>query len=334
MASNPAVSVIIPMYNAENFIGECLDSILAQTLKNYEIILVDDCSTDSSRSVAESYLQKFDDRLKIYSNEKNLGAGASRNNGLLKASGEYVFFMDSDDLLFITGLKKMYSLAKEYNVDVVNCTKVYRMSADGTETELNDINDKIDKVVIEEDIAQRAEVFLKNKFAPSVWLRLSRREFLLDNHISFLEDLEVGEDLVWTYGLFCAKKFLYLPQAYYFKRKYSSTWKERYYNQNLNVRYRTLVSGLTWIDEIFGNVEFFQQNPQLRHKVLDHFTRKVYKDIFKHSLKMQQAEIYESVKQDLGQNFGEHDVLIPALLTLVNTNQKKIDSLKKKINSK
>lgn len=83
MTNAPAVSVIIPMYNAENFIAEGLESILAQTLQDFEVIVVDDCSTDNSRAVVESYLEKFDGRLKIFSTEKNSGNGAlPRNKGM------------------------------------------------------------------------------------------------------------------------------------------------------------------------------------------------------------------------------------------------------------
>ena len=86
--SSPAVSVIIPMYNAENYIGECLDSLLGQTFQNFELIVVDDCSTDSSCEIVESYIPKFDGRLKLYHTEKNTGSGLiARNIGLDYASG-------------------------------------------------------------------------------------------------------------------------------------------------------------------------------------------------------------------------------------------------------
>lgn len=88
------------MYNAEKYIAECLESVLTQTLQDFEVILVNDCSTDNSRPIAESYLEKFDGRLKIYDNEKNSRAAATRNKGLRLAGGEYVFFFDADDMIF------------------------------------------------------------------------------------------------------------------------------------------------------------------------------------------------------------------------------------------
>ena len=86
------VSVIIPMFNEEKYIGECLESILAQTFKDFELIVVNDCSTDSSVEVVESYAEKFGGRLKLFSTEKNSGSGAvPRNKGLNFSCGEYIF---------------------------------------------------------------------------------------------------------------------------------------------------------------------------------------------------------------------------------------------------
>ena len=120
---NCAISIVVPMYNVEKYIGECLESILAQTFQDFEVIVVDDCSTDKSVEIAESYTKKFGDRLKIYINEQNSGASATRNKGLWLSRGEYVFFMDSDDLILPDGLEKTYKIAKYFDVDVVNITR-------------------------------------------------------------------------------------------------------------------------------------------------------------------------------------------------------------------
>ena len=119
-----AISVIIPLYNAEKYIGECLDSLLNQTFKSFEVILVDDCSTDNSVKIVESYAPKFAGRLKLAKMGKNTGSGSlPRNKGLLLSRGEYIFNMDNDDLLTETALEEMYTLAKKYNVDFVYCER-------------------------------------------------------------------------------------------------------------------------------------------------------------------------------------------------------------------
>lgn len=335
MTDFPAVSVIIPMYNAEKYIADCLDSILAQTLQNLEVILVNDCSTDNSRAIVEGYVEEFGGRLKIFDNEKNLGVSASRNNGLRRATGEYVFFMDADDKIIPDAFEVMYICAKKKDFEVVSCTKFFRMSADCYKVAVVDTNLTLGKVVIDEDISQRVKNLLKNKLNWNVWLRLLRRDFLLENEIFFTEDVEYAENQIWTHALmFCAKKILYLPRAYYFyryKSENSITWKERDDLQIINIRLRAVINGLKWIDYVMEKVEFFQNNPKLRHKVLDHFTRRFYIGLFKHSLNHLKSEIYGSIQQEFGKDFGEYEVLIPTLCTLINTNQKKIENLKKKL---
>lgn len=94
----PKVSVIIPVYNCEQYIAKCLDSVINQTLADIEIICVEDCSTDDTRSLLEKYIN-IDERIKISYNDKNMGQAFSRNQGLRKAQGEYIQFLDADDYL-------------------------------------------------------------------------------------------------------------------------------------------------------------------------------------------------------------------------------------------
>ena len=98
---NPAISVIIPMYNAEEYVGECLDSLLAQTFQDFEVIVVDDCSADKCFELVEGYSPKFKGRLRLEKTEKNSGGGGyvPRNIGMSLARGEYVYFMDADDYI-------------------------------------------------------------------------------------------------------------------------------------------------------------------------------------------------------------------------------------------
>ena len=88
---------------------------------------------------------------------------------------------------------------------------------------------------------------------------------------------------------------------------------------------------MKWIDDVMGKLEFFNQNPELRHSVLEKFSKRYFRRLFKLSPNVTQSSIYESIKQEFGNDFGENDVLIPALCTFVNTQQKKIDSLKKQL---
>ena len=117
MKKNVKISVIIPVYNAEAYIEQCLESVMNQTLKDIEIICVDDGSTDNSISILKEY-EKKDARISVLY-QKNQFAGVARNNGLSIAKGEYVAFLDSDDYFELDGLEKLYNIATENNLDFV-----------------------------------------------------------------------------------------------------------------------------------------------------------------------------------------------------------------------
>src|SRR5574344_101664 len=113
------VSVIIPVYNSEKYLSRCLDSIIAQTLNEIEIICVDNGSIDNSAELIKSYIAR-DSRIKLISTE-NHGPGAARNIGIKEATGEYLGFVDSDDWVDKDYYEKLYSVAKKYDVEISCC---------------------------------------------------------------------------------------------------------------------------------------------------------------------------------------------------------------------
>jgi len=117
------VSVIVPVYNVEKFIDKCLNSLVNQTLKEIEIIVVNDGSPDNSQKVIDEYVKKYPDKIKSFIKE-NGGQGSARNMGIEKAVGEYISFVDSDDWLDLDTLEKMYFLAKKDKSDIVICDMV------------------------------------------------------------------------------------------------------------------------------------------------------------------------------------------------------------------
>ena len=116
---NVKVSVIVPVFNTEKYLKKCVDSILNQSLKNIEIIFIDDGSNDNSLGILEEYA-KIDKRIKIIS-KLNEGQGVARNIGIKSAIGEYIAFVDSDDFIQINMLEKLYSYSKNKNLDICMC---------------------------------------------------------------------------------------------------------------------------------------------------------------------------------------------------------------------
>ena len=111
------VSVVIPLYNAKKFIRACVDSVLNQTLKNVEVVIVDDCSTDDSLAYCRE-LYGNNDRVRIFQQPKNGGPGAARNRGVQEAEGEYIAFLDSDDEMMPFNLERIFTVAKQYDAAV------------------------------------------------------------------------------------------------------------------------------------------------------------------------------------------------------------------------
>ena len=116
---SPKISVIIPVYNTEKYLRQCLDTVVAQTLKDIEIILVDDGSTDDSLLICREYARK-DDRIHVY-HQENQGAGPARNYGIKVAKGQYFSFLDADDLFKLDMLERLYDKCSVTDSDICIC---------------------------------------------------------------------------------------------------------------------------------------------------------------------------------------------------------------------
>jgi glycosyltransferase involved in cell wall biosynthesis len=188
----PKVSVIIPAYNAEKTLAACLGNLVHQTLPDIEIILVNDCSTDNTLSIMMDCEAQFPDKVILVNSDKNRGAGGARNVGLCYASGEYVGFVDSDDIVVPQMYEKLYSKAVEGDYDIVDCG-YYNEAADNaivhTSDELSGIlNDY-----------KRSELIASGGY---FWSRLFKKSFWDTLNISFRENciLEDCETLMLTFA--------------------------------------------------------------------------------------------------------------------------------------
>lgn len=220
MKNNIAVSIIVPVYNAERDLEKCLDSVVNQTLQNVEIILVDDGSTDGSSEICKSYAEK-DERI-IYFYKENEGLAAARQDGMERSNGEYVGFVDSDDWLELNMYERMYSVAKEENADVVFCNAFFDECK----------KDKIylepgvyDRERIEKEILLRSLAGLTPMGANSVirWsncLRLYKRSFIEGNGIAFGRGFRRSQDLQLTFETaLCAQKYVSLNDEYLYHNR-------------------------------------------------------------------------------------------------------------------
>lgn len=186
------ISVIIPVFNTAQYLDRCLDSVLGQTLRDIEVICVDDSSTDASPTILAARAQ-LDNRLKVIRQDENAGPSAARNSALEAATGRYVSFLDSDDWIEPDFLSEMLCRAAVTGRDViVNCN--YVKEYDGSKKK--EYSTRFGFLEDEPRAYNTATVLLM--FPPVLWARIYRRSYLLDNNIRFPDLRGGGEDNYFT----------------------------------------------------------------------------------------------------------------------------------------
>lgn len=185
MESN-LISIVIPIFNAQKYLKECIDSVLSQTYKNIEIILVNDGSTDCSGKICDSYAEK-DTRIKVIHNE-NQGVSVSRNIGIKEAKGLYITFIDADDFVSEQYIEILYKLIKNDNAEIsmIGNDEQY-------EGKIIKTNRKIRKILNSEEIIK---MMLEEKYLSAVcWGKMYKKVLFEDQSLKFDKDMKIGEDL-------------------------------------------------------------------------------------------------------------------------------------------
>ena len=210
------ISIIIPVYNTEQYLVECIESIIKQNYDDYEIILVNDGSKDNSGLICDSYAKQYKNIKVIHKN--NGGLSDARNEGLKLAKGEYVLFIDSDDYIYPNSLKKISKILNESNeVDLVFLEALKFYPNGKIETLNNGLKRENISLKSHEEVLQ----FLcsLSKFPASAWSKIVKRELIIKNNLYFEKDL-ISEDVDWTLNLLIyAEKFDYCGDNYYCYRQ-------------------------------------------------------------------------------------------------------------------
>ena len=208
MFSKPKISIIIPVYNVEKYLCECLDSILNQTFQDFEIICVDDGSTDRSLDILQEYKRK-DDRFVIIQ-QNHFGAGFARNSGIRIAYGKYIQFLDADDYFESTMLEELYNHAEKYGADLTVCSS-RKVDNEGNIVESGNPNSPInlDKTPLEKPF--NWQDFKDDFFSlinVAIWNKLYSRDLILKNNLKF-QNLTSCNDVAFGYiSQICAEKIV------------------------------------------------------------------------------------------------------------------------------
>ena len=203
------ISFLIPVYNLEQYLPDCLESILSHSFSGCEIILVDDGSTDKSPEICDKYASDYGN-VSVF-HIKNSGVSAARNVALKYAKGEYVFFFDGDDYLVNDNISKLYETAKENNLDILHNT--YYCTAND---EVSKLSFTENKLYAHEDMLPQINVANMNRILIFAWRNLYKKSFLTENGILFSEELRIAADPVFNMNCFVkCKRFMAVNMPVY-----------------------------------------------------------------------------------------------------------------------
>ena len=277
----PAVSVIIPMYNSARYIGSCIQSVLGQTFGEFEIICVDDCSTDDTVRIVAEMAQR-DGRIRLVRHAKNSGAASEpRNTGLRMSRGKYIGFLDSDDMYTPTALAELVSVAEQWRADVVHTEQVLfpeNQTIDVTpQTRFTTFSKETggfskEPVLETDNLAERVQMFYKGRFFGWVHNKLYRRDYLMEKNIHFSK-LLTSEDIVFYFQVLCtAPRIVRVPNIFYIYRHNpnSITRKMVSIEESLHALTHLMVEGSKVLDDFMNGIEFFVKNPNYRQLPIDY----------------------------------------------------------------
>ena len=252
------MSIIIPVYNAEKFLRNCIKSVVSQSFKDWEAILVNDGSKDGSRAICEEYVEK-DKRIKVI-NKPNGGPSSARNIGIHEAQGEYVFFLDADDTITPDCIESLYGLAKQHDADYVQGKYQSSCLHEGWKVQkVQEVQDAslVQKRELPSALSDRREIkrllLNHNKIQFTPHNRLVRRQMIIDNGLFFNEQIKVREDFLWmTFVAKYVKRFASCDKPTY-NRGYNEESLTNHINKEREIAgYRVL------IEQMVANYDRFQ----------------------------------------------------------------------------
>lgn len=230
------VSVVMPVYNAEKYLRRSIESILNQTLKEIELILVNDGSKDKSIDICREY-ENRDSRIKVI-DKKNEGACIARNTGISIAKGEYLQLVDADDYCELTMLEEQYDLAKATNAEVVMCGLKYDISLKNGEVLYEESHYKNAVLTGRQEIKEVIVDILNNTLFNYTHNKLYKLSFLKEHHLKFTEWLPIDQDTNFNIDVFkvLTRLTLTTKSYYHYIKTFEETIVNRYHPKKIDVR--------------------------------------------------------------------------------------------------
>lgn len=224
------VSIIIPVFNSEQYLQRCFDSVISQTYENWEVVLVDDGSSDNSGSMCDFLSEKYNGKVKVI-HKQNAGQGRARNDGLKSIQGSYVLFLDSDDYFQSKdAIEKLSSIANKYHPDIISTNFIFddRLEEGVLEEGLYEGKKEIEKIIVSMVGYSNKD---KKHFNLSACTKMYKMDFLEINGLLFPSERElIWEDLAFNFEAVLKAKTVYVMDYAYYHYCYNSTSTTHKYN--------------------------------------------------------------------------------------------------------
>ena len=284
------ISVVIPVYNAENTIKNCVESALKQDLESFEVILVNDGSNDSTSEILEQY--NANPRVIIF-HQVNMGVSAARNVGLSHASGEYVFFLDSDNVLDDGMLYKMYQFAKKNKIDLLSC---WHKEPNTTQYGGNENSSALFIARTKEEIGNH----FVDIFPRSVCAKLFLRRRIEENNITFSTEMSLGEDMAFVYQYLMVSSSIAVIDGMYYniQNVNPQSLSKRYIN---NIENSLLIQNQLWnkLLKFYPKIEenYYKQHMDFRFYLASLYVNNLFKFDSPYSSKEKLNNIAQQLKK-------------------------------------
>lgn len=237
-----SIAVIVTLYNASQYLPQCIDNILSQTFQDFELLLINDGSTDNSREICDEYAKK-DKRIKVF-HEKHRGVAHARQVGIDNATGKYLLYIDADDIIAPTILQDLYDNAEEDNAEIVICDytelthsgEIYKPQKPSSNSGVSLFND-----------------IMNGKLYGALWNKMIKTECIKRSLVKFPEELTMREDLVFLSKLLPhINTVAYVPKALYgYDRRNTSSLTNNYLNESSHYFHQEVL----WNKHIIDNSE-------------------------------------------------------------------------------
>ncbi len=271
----PKISVIVPIYNVEQYIEQCINSLTQQTMKAIEIICVDDCGTDNSIKIAEK-LAKTDKRIKIVHNEQNCGLSESRNNGIRHATAPYIMFCDSDDWFANDMCEKMYNAITADDADLAICGTDVIYEADHDMKAGDDVYFAVHHTGTM-DLTQE----IKDQHSVCAWNKIYKHSIIAEHDVQFPRGLKYEDNYFYhAYCLWVNRAAFLQEKLYKYRRRAGSIMNSTYGNKTLNLH--PLHIAIAWYD-------YAKKHEQL-HRNLNWFWGKFFFELVRNTLDYSSVE--------------------------------------------